>query len=73
MRYIPTIVTPENVSWAINKNIQDIERVLKTKAQLNRSLPLPRIDAEGFPVGRVVTSEDTDACTLEKFMELQNG
>lgn len=73
MRYIPVTITQANLSWAINENIRRIEAVLATKARVALSLPMQNIDAEGNRIKESLPDDDTDACTLNRFLELQNG
>lgn len=73
MRYTPLTITQANLSWAINENIRRIEAVLATKMQVDVSLPALNIDAEDHRVTNSVPADDTDACTLNRFLELQNG
>lgn len=73
MRYIPLEITQANLTWAINENIRRIEEVLKRKALIETSRPMLNIDADGNRIGGAVSTDETDACTLDKFLAIKNG
>ena len=72
MRYIPVTITQDNLVWAINENIRLIEEVLATKVKVDGGTPMLQLDAGSYPVENSVPADDTDACTLARFMELRN-
>ena len=73
MRYIPVEITQDNLSWAINENIRRITEVLSTKVKVEGSVPLLAIDADNHRMSNSIPEDDTDACTLDKFLAIQNG
>ena len=73
MRYVPVIVTQNNLSWAINENIRRIEAVLRQKALIETSKPMLNIDAGGNRIISIVSVDESDACTLDKFLEIRDA
>lgn len=72
MRYHRVIITQDNIAWALNENLRRIEAVLRTKRKVNVSAPMQNIDAQGYDIVGVVSEEDTDLCTLGKFLEIRD-
>lgn len=72
MRYHRVIITQDNIAWALNENLRRIEAVLRTKRKVNISAPMQNIDAQGYEITGVVSEEDTDLCTLGKFLEIRD-
>ena len=73
MRYIPVEITQDNLAWSINENIRRIASVLATKVKVEGSVPLLAIDSDNHRVENSIPEDDTDACTLDKFLAIQNG
>lgn len=73
MRFIPIEITQDNLQWAVNENIRRIEETLRRKALIEHSRPMLNINARGKRIGGAVSVDETDACTLDKFLAIKNG